>query len=279
MQCAQTNIQLYNQMRRAGYDERDQQSVREAYDLATRLFTAKFRGSGKPLLAHLVGTASILCELRTRETLLSAAVVHAAYIFGEFGDGRPGMTPARREVVRRVVGSETEDLVARYHRLEWQPATVAAVYARLDSLSGDEREVLLVRLANELEDHLDLGVLYCRNASKRRDVIESSLRLCIEMAARIGQPSLAAELERVFDEVRASDVPDILRHPRDYTYLLAPASMMPRPGVTVRRLLDDHPRLAVLLHPSQLLRRKQPTGVTTGGEQQDASTSTPPQAA
>ena len=253
MLYAQTNLQLYNQMRGAGYPETDMKSLREAYDLGTRLFTAKFRGSGKPLLSHLVGTASALCALHAPATLLAAAVLHAAYIFGEFGDGRPGMTPARRALVRRSVGPEIEDLVARYHLLEWRSSTIEALHARVDTLSADERDVLLVRLANELEDHLDLGVLYCGNAPERREEIGRSLRVCVDLANRIGQPALAAELERVFQEVRTAEVPEALRHPEDCTYMLAPASLMPKPAVSFRRILDRHPRVALLLRPQLLL--------------------------
>lgn len=253
MVYAQTNLQLYNQMRQAGYGEADLLAVRQAYELATRLFTAKFRGSGKPLLSHLVGTASVLCALRAPQRLLAAAVLHAAYIFGEFADGRPGMTPARRRLLRQAVGVDVEDLVARYHLLEWRRATIEALRRRADHLSADERDVLLIRLANELEDHLDLGVLYCRNASQRRDEIERSLHACVELAAAIGQPALAGELTCVFDEVMRSEVPDGLRHPVDYTYMLTPASSMPRPGAWARRVLDRHPRVALLLHPRKLL--------------------------
>ena len=40
--------------------------------------------------------------------------VHAAYTVGEFGDGQPGSSDARRQQVRRAVGAEAEELVTRY---------------------------------------------------------------------------------------------------------------------------------------------------------------------
>lgn len=253
MAYAQTNLQLFHQMREHGYGSADLAAVGRAYDFATQLFTAKFRGSGKPLLSHLVGTASVLCALEAPARLLAAAVLHAAYIFGEFGDGRPGVTPAKRAVLRQVVGKDTEDVIARYHALPWHETTVAALYARVDSLSPADVEVLLVRLANELEDHLDLGVLYCGNGQKRREVIASSLHLCVDLSRKINQPFLAAELSRAFEEVLSSEVPEPLRHPRDYTYLLPPRSHMPKPGVSIRRIVDRHPKLRLLLHPTKLL--------------------------
>ncbi len=250
---AQTNIQLYNQMRARGYTTADLAAVAKAYDFATKIFTAKFRASGKPLLAHLVGTASVLCALDAPATLLAAAVLHAAYIFGEFGDGREGVTPAKRAALREAVGEEIEDVVARYQALEWREGTAAAMNARADALSPSDVQVLLVRLANELEDHLDLGVLYCGNAQRRRQAIESSLHLCVDLAVKVNQPFLAKELGRAFEEVMSSDVPELLRHPRDYTYLLPPRSHMPKPGTSVRRVVDRHPKLRLLLHPVKLL--------------------------
>ena len=49
---AQTSLQLFNQMRQAGYSPDDLATVRRAYDLAMKLFTSEYRGSGKPLLSH-----------------------------------------------------------------------------------------------------------------------------------------------------------------------------------------------------------------------------------
>jgi hypothetical protein len=64
---AQTNLQLFHQLRNAGYDEADLVCIHQAYQLACQVFTGFFRGSGKPFIAHLVGTASILATLETAE--------------------------------------------------------------------------------------------------------------------------------------------------------------------------------------------------------------------
>ncbi len=242
---AQTNIQLFNQMRARGYTATDLATVGKAYDLAVQIFTAKFRASGKPLLAHLVGTASVLCAVDAPARVLAAAVLHAAYIFGEFGDGRAGVTRAKRAIVGQAVGADIEDLVARYHALDWRE-TMKVALSRPEPVSPADAEPLLVRLANELEDHLDLGVLYCGNAQHRRDAIQSTLHQCVDLAEKMGQPVLAAELRRAFDEVMCSDVPEGLRHPSDYTYLVPPRSYRARPSVSIWRILDRHPRLARL---------------------------------
>lgn len=60
---AQTNLQLYHQLQDANYSEQDLIFIHKAYNFATQLFTGFFRGSGKPFIAHLVDTASVLISL------------------------------------------------------------------------------------------------------------------------------------------------------------------------------------------------------------------------
>jgi (p)ppGpp synthase/HD superfamily hydrolase len=253
MMYAQTNLQLYNQMRQEGYPADDLAVVHAAYDLATKLFTAAFRGSGKPLLAHTVGTASVLCAVRAKATLIAAGALHAAYIFGEFGDGRRGWNARKRAVVRRAVGPEVEQLIADYHQLHWHKSTLPEIAARIHTMDTAERNVLLIRLANELEDHLDLGVLYAGNAERRRQELRSCLYLSVRMSRDLGQPALADELQRVFDEVLSMDVPEALRGCHDYTYLLPPLSHTRTGLVALRQFLDTHPRLSHVLHPASVL--------------------------
>jgi len=125
----QTNLQLFGLMQRAGYPEPDLALVRRAYDLAVRLFTAKYRGSGKPLLAHLVGTAGVLASLRAPAPLVAAGVLHAAYIFGDFGDARGGATAAKRGTLRKEAGAEVEDIIARYDALRWDASSIEEIHA------------------------------------------------------------------------------------------------------------------------------------------------------
>jgi (p)ppGpp synthase/HD superfamily hydrolase len=251
---AQTNLQLYSQLRAAGASNEDLQRVRAGYDLAMRLFTASFRGSGKPLLAHLVGTASILAAAGQSVDIVTAGLLHAAYALGDFGDGRLGMTDAKRARVRQAVGASVEDLVARYTAFDWNRNTIPRIRERVETLSPIERQVLVIRLANELEDHLDYGVLYCGNGEKRREYIRSPLNQSVDMARALGHTQLAAELDRAFRETVSTELPLALRNPHDYTFVQPPASHSPRPKVAVRRYLDHRPRLARLVHPLAALR-------------------------
>jgi (p)ppGpp synthase/HD superfamily hydrolase len=246
---AQTNLQLYAQLRRAGAAEQDLALVRAGYDLAMHLCPASFRGSGKPLLAHLVGTASILASIRQTPKVVTAGLLHAAYVFGDFGDGTSGITEARRARVRRAVGTDVEELIARYTRFDWNKDTIPGIRARVDTLTAIEREVLVIRLANELEDHLDFGVLYCGNGEKRREYIRSPLNQSVDMARSLGLTELATALDAAFTDTLTATLPETLRNTHDYTFVQPPESHSPRFKIAVGRFLDARPRLARAVQP------------------------------
>jgi (p)ppGpp synthase/HD superfamily hydrolase len=173
----QTNLQLLNQLRRAGYADADVARVKSAYDFVAAYFSGWFRASGKPFLAHLVGTAGILCAAGARPAVIVAGLSHAIYGPGELPARAGGATRAMRKRVREALGAEGEDLIARYAALEWSVSALVNLRVRLPTMSAAERDVVLIRLANELDDHLDLAPLYCANAEERRRKIDAGLRI------------------------------------------------------------------------------------------------------
>ncbi len=238
---AQTNLQLYAQVRCAAYPEGDVDCVRAAYEFALPLFAGAYRGSGKPFIAHLVGTASILASVRARMPVVVAGLMHAAYASGEFGDGSRGEAPWKRARLVSAVGAEVADLVTGYTALRWNTQTIPVIRDRLDTMGGQEREVLLVRLANELEDHLDLGVLYCSDAERRRAYLGTPLYRCVDMAARLGFLELAGALDDAFKKTLSADVPRAFRRREGESFRLTPASHGLRLAVRLRRLLARLP--------------------------------------
>ena len=258
---AQTNLQLYKQLRDCGYSTEDMALVQQAYALGVTLFTASFRGSGKPLLAHLVGTASILASLHESAIVVTAGLLHAAYALGDFGTGRGGMTPAKRERVRAAVSAAVEDLVARYTAFAWNKSTISKILSGVQMMSPVERDVLVIRLANELEDHLDLGVLYCGNAKSRREYIRSPLNQSVDMARQLGLLQLADALDTAFNEVLSAEVP-LSGCMRDYTFMQPPASLTMRPIVALRLFIDRHPRLGNAVRPLVRLTRRRGSSLT-----------------
>ena len=234
---AQTNIQLYNQLCELGYSAADRERIHRGYALGMELFTGSFRGSGRPFLAHLVGTASVLAWLRAPIAVVTAGLLHSAYSHGEFGNYWRGMSTEKRERVRAAVGEEAEDLVVRYTKLRWTAETVGTLADTAASMDDGDRQVLLIRLANEVDDHQDLGLLYGAEPDHRCEFIRTALHRCVGMAEQLGYPALATELARVLKETLTSDVPSALRGSKDESYLLAPASHSWRSVVVARWIL------------------------------------------
>jgi (p)ppGpp synthase/HD superfamily hydrolase len=222
---AQTNIQLFNQLQRLGWNAADIEAVVSAYELAASLVTGRFRPSGKTFVAHLIGTASILASVPAAPSLVVAGLLHAAYSAGDFGDGAPGMSDAKRERVRSVAGTEAEEHVRRYQALAWTDQTIRSVSGGLDAMTQAERGVVLMRLANELEEFLDRGVLYCGDRKRRAISDPHRCRLLIEVAQRLGYQNLSDELAKRIAEASSSLPAELLpARTNNSSYLVAPAS-------------------------------------------------------
>jgi hypothetical protein len=194
---AQTNLQLFAQLRAAGYGEDDLARIRAAYEIAMHLFAGCFRASGRTFLAHLVGTASVLATTGARPTLVAAALVHAAYTHGNFGAGR-GLTDRKRARLRGAVGDEVEALVAAYTTFAWY-GHIQDTLVRLPTLGPWTRDVAVMRLANDLDDHLHLGLLYESGKSWGGDR-EPEQAACVALAHQLGLADLADALAAVFAE-------------------------------------------------------------------------------
>lgn len=238
MSRAQTNFQLYRQLQGAGYSEAELVLIRNAYELAMRLFTGQFRGNGAPFLCHLVGTASILAKLKAAPAIVAAGLLHSAYSFGEFGCGTRTMTEGKREQVRAAGGADAESLVARYTALPWTQASIQAAIDHPGDLTDEERTVFLMRLSNEVDDNLDHSSLYSRKAEDMTH--HPSAHLMSQIARALGYGSLAGALSEVFRDCRSASVPEYLKSPRTSSFLLAPASHRLRPMLRLKALVRSY---------------------------------------
>jgi hypothetical protein len=220
---AQTNIQLYNQLIRDNCSPADLILIRRAYDLAVQLFAGLYRPCGKPFLDHVVGTASIVHEIQGKPALTAAGLLHSAYSHGDFG--LAGRVSARSRSKRMVglVGCEVEAYVRLYTELVWNWRSVRELLGRIDSMTPTEREVVSLRIVNELEDHLNSGTLYCYNAALHKDKLEDRHELLSVLARSLGLTVLQYEIDRVFAECASQPVvPELLpraRRPRSYRVL------------------------------------------------------------
>lgn len=231
---AQTNIQLFNQMRSEGYSQQDIEQVGKVYEFAMELFTGLFMPSGKTFISHLVGTASILASLHVPVSVVSAGLIHAAYLYGNFGGAKEGITEIKRSYVKDAVGTEIEEYVEKYERMVWSPKNILLLRDALDELNPIDRYVLLMNLANELEHNLDLGALYFPDRDNwYRRHIERYGPIMMEMADRLGVPSLTDGMATAFVNLASAAIPvqPRMSGAHDGAYLVVPKSYRQQFGV------------------------------------------------
>lgn len=146
---AQTNLELYLQLMDSKYYQKsDIEIINKAYYFCLNKVYNIYRGSGKPFLAHLVGTSSILISQNTNIAVVVAALMHAIYqrrvSFPEASD-----LNGRRDVVKKMFGEDIEKLIFCY--TEYENSSFEVLLKQL-TIEPHFQKVLLMRLADELED-------------------------------------------------------------------------------------------------------------------------------
>lgn len=143
---AQTNLELYAQAIECGYAAPQRRSLADAYQFALRCVYPLARGSGKPFICHLTGTASLVLAAGCPDTWVIGALLHAVYQRRVPFEG--GRAPEeRRALVADRFGPDVDDIVCRYTSFE------SADLAHVDQETLDSaRDVVTLRLADELED-------------------------------------------------------------------------------------------------------------------------------
>jgi len=239
--CAQTNAQLFLQMQELGCSADDLRKVRDTYLLAMQLFAGGFTGSGKTALAHCVGTASLALRHGASVEMACAGMLHGAYIGADWGHYRARVTEKKREAVRRVIGARAEEWVLGLKLLRWDSKSIAALAEREAELTELERNVLFLRLVDDLDRLLEYGaIVFFRNVEKiKADLREQREHLC-RLARRLGKEQLAAELAQAIDLTLASRLPAELLDldfPSDTAPNVIPASCRRRPLLRLYRAL------------------------------------------
>jgi (p)ppGpp synthase/HD superfamily hydrolase len=235
-QIAQTHLQLFRQMRSKGYSPAELAKVAEGYRTATKLFANRFRPCGRAFVSHLVGTSAILVWLKAPISMVVAALLHAAYQEGDFPNSLEGLTPRKRKELRAAIGPEAEELVAAYTVGSRSLTGIRASYARFHQMSPAERDILLIQLANELDDYRDLASNHAANADERIAVIQQCGPQQAEMAEWLGHPQLAQALRETYAESIAASVPMQLLSKFAYGYEIVPESCQIRYNILARRL-------------------------------------------
>lgn len=151
---AQTNLELCLQMEEMGYATNDIEAVHNAYMFNIDKIFSMFRGSGKPFINHLVGVASIMVSGKQSVPMIQAALMHALYQ-NRVDFGQLNTIDEKRETLRKAFGSEVDDLIWRYTQFEM----VAIEQINLDDLA-QLKEVLILRIADEVEDLTSFGLMF-----------------------------------------------------------------------------------------------------------------------
>jgi (p)ppGpp synthase/HD superfamily hydrolase len=253
---AQTNLQLYNQLVARGWSDAELACARRAYELATDLFAGQLRPSGKTFVAHVVGTASALAAAGARAELVVAGLIHAAYTHGDFGDGRWDAAEFKRTIVRAAVGATAEALVDEYARLPYTTAAVDDWLERAAVLRPTEHDLVVIRLANEVDVHTDLGARYF---DRGEPSVASDARFAAlgALAERMDELALAEPIRSTSARERGADVPEVLWSVATRSYTTAPRSYRLRFEVALRRtaLAAKLRRMPALRRTAQFLRR------------------------
>jgi GT2 family glycosyltransferase len=223
--CAQTVVQLFNQLYSRGYSKSELSVVGNAYQLIMRLFSGQFRPNGKTFIAHLVGTASILAKLSVETDIVLVGLLHAIYEYGDFG-ALEGLED-KRNYVRSAVSDSIEQMVFAYHELKWHELTIADISDRLDQLDQLQGNVVLVRLANELEEVLDFSIAYC--GERKYESYYARIARCSrdleKIADKLGFAVLGQQLARAPQMMRAMPRRLFEQLDLDRSFSIAPQSL------------------------------------------------------
>jgi len=216
-----THPQLILEAKAVGLPDRDLIRLDQAHELACRLLDGLYRAHGVPFLCHAVRTASIvMAESRSIDAVL-AAMLHAVYFLHYFDRScRRGPRRSDRVFLRERIGVAAERLVDRYAGFPWgTPDIVRGYLEAIDEQSDDARELILMKLANELDDHLDAAPAFVtREGATVHD--PSYGAEYVALAAALGRDALASDLREAFDLCRRVDLPPELARAHGGSYEL-----------------------------------------------------------
>ncbi|MGC2764190.1 MAG: DUF6817 domain-containing protein [Candidatus Acidiferrum sp.] len=217
---AQTHLQLYRQLQDASYAEEDLILVDRAYQIAMRLFAGYYRPNNKPFLVHLVGVASILLNVRQPAVVIAAGLLHSAYL----GLGKKGSQVNRiyRKQIAESLGQKVEQLIYAYSHRHWSVRDFRDL-EDLQSLTIDQRQLYLIKLADIHEEFLDAGHLY--QPGKKllwdEDTNKAWLQDVAKRISTLGYESWAQEFQLAVDSNKGN-IPDVIRGKASSSYILAP---------------------------------------------------------
>ncbi len=215
---AQTWPQLLQQLRRQNWTVQEIERVKCCHEVGRRLANGLYRACGKPFVAHLIGTASILAAYGAPPVLVESAVVHAPYdplIARDRGSG------AANAFIQRV-GANVDRVLRNFALRDFRKFPPPASDEDLALYRVDDACALIMRVANEIEEYLDGS-----NAmTVRRDPADDLLAHARKILPVLGFAGLLEAFERsiALNEELIGSLPDSLADHRKQSYRLREAS-------------------------------------------------------
>ncbi len=182
----------------------DRDLLERAYRFASEAHEHQQRRSGEDFILHPLGVASILAELRRRDTTIAAALVHDVV----------EDTDATIEQVREEFGDEIARLVegvTKLTRIHFQSREQAQAenYRKMVMAMAQDPDVILIKLADRLHNMRTIEYL---GKQKQLQKARETLEVYAPLAHRLGIHTVKWELE---------DLAFQTLHPRKYTEIQA----------------------------------------------------------
>lgn len=236
---AQTNLQLYLQLIGDRWSDEALRQVQNAYELALRLFACQVRPNRKPFICHLLGTASVAAMQCDDSDVVTASLLHAAYASGDWGDRQRGCARSRRDLIEELVGNVAETLLFQYTIMEWNYQTGEVLLPRVAAMGEIDRAVVLMRLANEVDEWLDGGLRFSSKGEFLRFQPDNVKNL-VTLAQRLGYLGIAELLDQLAQESESLVVPPCLRTDTSATsgMVVLPQAPLVRLAVRINSKVD-----------------------------------------
>jgi len=202
---AATVPQLLNQALAARLDDASLRRLASGVELALRIFDGCYMDD-EPLATHHVRVASIALAERWPLHVVLACLLHAAHSLHTMDTRRRQPRPAHRAFLRREIGPEAEELVWRFLRFSYRPDDVRRYIRDATASEGTDRELLQIRVANELAHYTDGAIRFRRPDARPGE----NAKLSVELARGLGLSALAHDLESWVSYCADSPLPEAL---------------------------------------------------------------------
>ena len=180
---AQTNLQLYSEMRQAGFSSDDIQTMQRDYETACLPFSPLCRSTGRPFLCHAVGTASAALHEGAEILDVRAALLHAAYKHGRFPGRKKKKTPQHAAWLKERCGSELADLLANFSKFTFSADDIQRLLDSDELPEGLNLRLVRLKLANDVDDSHAFGAAL---SHKQRYQDETWLGTRIALSNKLG---------------------------------------------------------------------------------------------